>query len=62
MAESVVLMQSMQRLLACGSHFELIKADRLPLVTVVQIWPEPIDLGLFTDEVFLCEVIDESED
>ena len=56
------MMESMRKIMAFGSHFELVKSDRLPSVKVVQIWPDRIHVDSDGDEAFLCEVINESED
>ena len=45
------------KLLAVGSHFELVPASQLPDKVILQIWPE--DFGEYEKEAcFLCEVAD----
>ena len=55
-------MEAMHRIMAFGSHFELVSADRLKDVRVVQIWPEAIYLDAAGDEAFLCEVMNEERE
>lgn len=57
-------MNSMTKLMAEGSHFELVNGMDLPKTNVVQICSEKVYTNGNTNmAVFLCEVVDEeSED
>lgn len=55
-------METMKKLFAFGTHFELVNGMRLPKVNVVQIWPEMLYTNDDGYAVFLCEVMNESED
>ena len=63
MAESVVTVkETMTKLMATGSHFELVSGTRFEEVDIVQIYPKKVYVNVHGSAVFLCEVIDESED
>ena len=55
-------METIKKLFDIGTHFELINGKRLPKVNVVQICPEMLYTNDDGYAVFLCEVMNESED